>query len=156
VWRHRNARAVAMLRHSAGLSGSQRPVVSRGGCWEVIQISTAARIATRMPTTTHTVMAAVVAWKPRTHGEIRVHNPTIRFSHSSQTANAASAAIASTAMITPTILAFTAAVLPANPKIQGDTNRNAPRIRFATSQYLALVQSLIFPSIEVDSPAWNK
>ena len=41
-----------------------------------------------------TVIAVVAPWKPRTQGETRTHNPTIRFSHSSQIANAASAAIA--------------------------------------------------------------
>src|SRR5690242_13654221 len=101
-----------------------------------------------MPTTTVTVMAFVTSWKPTTHGDIRVHNPTIRFSHSSQTANAASASIASTAMTTPTMLAFSAALVPLNPKIQGETNRNAPRIRLATSQYLAFVQSFMLSSIE--------
>src|ERR1700746_248599 len=72
---------------------NQRPVVSRGGIWDIIQSSIAARIATAAPITTCTVIA-VVPWKPNTQGETRAHKPTTRFSHSSHTANAASAAIA--------------------------------------------------------------
>jgi hypothetical protein len=57
-------------------SASQLPVVSRGGIWDIIQISIAARIATAAPMITCTVIA-VVPWKPKTQGETSVHNPTI-------------------------------------------------------------------------------
>ncbi len=84
----------------------QRFTVNRGGICCIIQSSIAASTATAMPTTTWIVMALVVPWKPSTQGETRTHNPTIRFSHSSQTANAARAAIASTAMTMPAMWAF--------------------------------------------------
>src|SRR6266568_2742565 len=129
----------------------QRPVVSRGGIWDIIQSSMAARIATAAPMTTWTVIA-VVPWKPNTQGETRTHSPTMRFSHSSQTANAASAAIASTAMTMPETKAFSETFPASNPNIQGEKNRNAPRTKFATSHNFALVQfSIQFsmtPSIE--------
>src|SRR5258707_11389431 len=112
----------------------------------MIQISTAARIATAAPMITCTVIA-VVPWKPNTQGETSVHNPTMRFSHSSQTANAASAAIASAAMTMPAIMAFSEALPASNPNIQGEKNRNAPRTRLATSHHFAFVQfSIMTPS----------
>src|ERR1700746_3438345 len=88
-------------------------------------------------------MALVLASKPNSQGDTRVQRPTTRFNHSSHTAKAASAAIASAATTMPAIVAFSAAVVPPNPKIQGDRNRKAPRIRLATSQYLAFVQFAI-------------
>jgi hypothetical protein len=57
-------------------------------------------------------------------------------------------------MATPAILAFSAAV-PAKPNIQGEKNRIAPRIRFATSHNFAFVQFSMTPSIE-SSPARPK
>jgi hypothetical protein len=47
-------------------------VVSRGGIWDIIQSSIAARIATAAPMITCTVIA-VVPWKPKTQGETSVH-----------------------------------------------------------------------------------
>ena len=40
-----------------------------------------------------TVIAALLAANPNTHGDTMTQRPTIRFSHSSYTANAVSAAI---------------------------------------------------------------
>src|SRR3982074_2005336 len=108
----------------------------------MIQLSAAARIATAAPMITCTVIA-VVPWKPNTQGETSVHNPTMRFSHSSQIAKAARAAIAM-----PAILAFSEAFPASNPNIQGEKNRHAPRIRLATSQNFALLQLSMAPSIE--------
>src|ERR1700674_3677552 len=113
----------------------------------MIQISTAARIATAAPMITCTVIA-VVPGKPNTQGETSVHNPTMRFSHSSQIAKAARAATASTAIAMPAILAFSEAFPASNPNIQGEKNRHAPRIRFATSQNFALLQLSMAPSVE--------
>src|SRR5262249_15916714 len=96
----------------------------------------------------HTAAALVVAWKPSTQGETTVHSPTIRFSHSSHTAKAAIAATASVTITTLVMLAFSAAVVPPNPKIQGEKNRKAPRIRLAPSQSRAFVQFSMTPSIE--------
>src|SRR5512143_267154 len=86
---------------------------------------------------------AVPLANPSTQGEIRTQRPMIKFSHSSQTASAAKAAIDITAMITPLTKAFVEAAPPENPKIQGDTKRIAPRIRLATSQSLALLHSFM-------------
>jgi len=51
-------------------SASQLPVVSRGGIWDIIQSSIAARIATAAPMITCTVIA-VVPWKPNTQAPSR-------------------------------------------------------------------------------------
>src|SRR5436305_3452564 len=99
-----------------------RPVVSRGGFWDIIQRSIAARIATAAPMMTWTVIA--VPWNPSNQGETNVHIPTIRLSHSSQIANAASAMIASTAITTPAIWAFPEVLPASNPKIQGEKKKN--------------------------------
>src|SRR5258706_10810393 len=72
----------------------------------------------------------------------------MRFSHSSQIAKAARAAMASTAITMPAILAFSEALPAPNPNIQGEKNRTAPRIRFATSQSFVLLQFSMAPSIE--------
>ena len=145
-------RAEVLSRCALRANPSQRPVVSRGG--DTIQSSIAARMATAAPMTTWTVIA-VVPWKPNTQGETSVHNPTMRFSHSSQTANAASAAIASTAMTMPAIMAFSEALPASNANIQGEKNRIAPRTRFATSHNFAFVQfSIMTPSIE-GSPGYS-
>src|SRR5882757_8701542 len=86
---------------------------------------------------------AVVPWKPNTQGDTSVHNPTIRFSHSSQTANAANAAIARIAITRPERVAFWEIFPAAKPNIHGETNRIAPRTRLATSHNFALVQSFM-------------
>src|SRR5258706_8042775 len=86
---------------------------------------------------------AVVPWKPNTQGDTIVHNPTIRFSHSSQTANAANAAIARIAITRPERVAFWEIFPAAKPNIHGETNRIAPRTRLATSHNFALVQSFM-------------
>src|SRR6266478_6224479 len=130
-------------------------MVSRGGNWDIIQSSMAAMMATVAPMTTWTVIA-VVPWKPNIQGETSVHNPTMRFSHSSHMANAASAAIASAAMAMPAILAFSEALPASNPNIQGETNKIAPRIRFATSHNFAFVQVFMTPSIEGFPPLVNR
>src|ERR1700745_381518 len=123
-------------------------MVSRGGNWDIIQSSIAARMATAAPMITWTVIA-VVPWKPNTQGETSVHKPTMRFSHSSQTANAAKAAIASTAITMPAIKAFSEAIPVPYPNIHGEKNRMAPRIRLATSHHFAFVQfSIMTPSTE--------
>ena len=69
------------------------------------------------------------------------HSPTIRFSHSSQIANAASAATDSTAMRMPTVEAVCHCAPVERPKSQGEKNRIMPRSKFPTSQSLALDQS---------------
>jgi hypothetical protein len=51
-------------------------------------------------------------------------------------------------MTIPAILAFSEALPASNPNIQGEKNRIAPRIRFATSHNLAFVQFSMTPSIE--------
>src|SRR5262249_23077589 len=89
---------------------------------------------------------AVVPAKPSTHGETKTHAPTIRLSHSSQTANAASAAKDIAAMTIPLITGFCNAAPLGKPKIQGDAKRITPRIRLATSQSLALLHSFMTSS----------
>src|SRR6266404_6316699 len=140
---------------ASGDATPQRLVVSRGGIWDIIQSSIAAMMATAAPMTTCTVIA-VVPWKPNTQGETSVHNPTMRFSHSSQMANAVSAAIAIATMAIPAILAFPEALPASNPNIQGETNKIAPRIRFATSHNFAFVQFSMTPSIERFPPLVNQ
>jgi len=71
----------------------------------MIHSSTAASAATIKPTITCTDMA-VVAWKPISQGDTTTHSPTMKLSHSSQIAKFVSAAIDSTAITTPLIMAF--------------------------------------------------
>src|SRR6266568_3464743 len=113
----------------------------------------AARTATAMPTTTWIVIAVLAPWNPSTQGATSVHKPTIRFSHSSHTAKAASAAMASTAIAIPAMYAFWEAAPASKPNIQGEQNRNAPRIRFATSHNFAFVQFSMTSSL---SPHANR
>ena len=90
------------------------------------------------PMTTWACIAVVPA-KPSTQGETKTQMPTIRLSHSSQTANAANAAIDIAAMTIPLTKAFFYGAPLEKRKIQGDTKRITPRIRLATSQSLALL-----------------
>jgi hypothetical protein len=53
----------------------------------------------------------------------------------------------------PAMLAFSEARPALNPNIQGDRNRTAPRIKFATSHNFAFVQLSMTTSIEKVSPA---
>src|SRR6202011_3248900 len=93
---------------------------------------------------------AVVPWKPNTQGDTSVHNPTTRFSHSSQTANAASAAIARIAMTRPEMVAFSETLPAAKPNSHGEATRIAPRTRLATSHNFAFVQfSMTHPPLKI-------
>jgi len=67
---------------------------------------------------------AVVPAKPSTQGETKTQTPMIRLSHSSQTVNAANAAMDIAAMTIPLITAFCDAAPLGTPKIQGDANLN--------------------------------
>ena len=49
------------------------------------------------------MLMAALFWNPSSHGDTISAKAAIRMNHSSQTANAASAAIESTAMMMPTI-----------------------------------------------------
>src|SRR5262249_1731344 len=97
------------------------------------------------PMTTWACMAGLPP-KPSTPGEIKNQTPTNRLSHSSQTANAANAAIDITAMTIPLTTAFCEAAPLGKPKIQGATKRIPPRTRLATSQSLALLHSFMTSS----------
>src|SRR5262245_18930570 len=103
------------------------------------------------PMTTWTCMAVLPA-KLSTQGEIKTQTPTIRLSHSSQTANAANAAIDITAMTIPLTTAFCEAAPLGKPKIQGATKRIPPRTRLATSQSLALLHSFMTSSFLYPRP----
>src|SRR5262245_51349777 len=89
---------------------------------------------------------AVVPAKPSTQGETKTQTPTTRLSNSSQTVNAANAAIDIAAMTIPLTTAFCDAAPLGKPKIQGDAKRINPRIRLATSQSLALLHSFMTSS----------
>ena len=78
------------------------------------------------PMTTWTCIAVVPA-KPSTQGETKTQMPRIRLSHSSQTANAANAAIDIAAMTIPLTKAFFDGAPLEKRKIQGDTKRIAPK-----------------------------
>jgi hypothetical protein len=100
----------------------QPPVVSRGGIWDIIQSSIAARIATAAPMITCTVIA-VVPWKPNTQGDTNAHKPTMRFSYSSHSANAASAAIARIAITRPVTWALLGSGVEAEHPGRSEQNR---------------------------------
>ena len=84
---------------------------------------------------------ASLSWNPRSQGDTIRANPAIRLSHSSHTANAASAAIESAAMRSPVIEAVCHCAPVARSNVQGEKNRTMPRIRLATSHSFAVDQS---------------
>jgi hypothetical protein len=78
-----------------------------------------------VPITTSMVMASL-SWKPMSQGDTMSVRPAIRLSHSSQTANAASAAVDSTAMKIAMIEAVCHCAPVDGPKSQGEKNRIMP------------------------------
>src|SRR5262249_46818472 len=120
--------------------------------WETSNNSIAASSATRAPITTVTYIAVVPA-KWRTQGETISHRPTTRLIHSSQTVKAASAAIDSTTMMIPAIIALVDSCPAGYENIHGLANRIMPRMRFPTSHSLVLLHWSIVSSVEQDASA---
>src|SRR5580700_2871122 len=122
-----------------------RPVLDLCQAWDArlasyrYQASNAASAATLIPMATSMVMAW--SWKPSSHGNTINASPAIRLSHSSQTANAASAAIDSTAMMIPAIDAVCICAPLDRSNSQGEKNRTPLNSKLATSQSRTLDQS---------------
>ncbi len=118
----------------------QRPAVSRGEFWDIIQSSIAQPGSYRPRRSPH----GPSSWwflKPNTQGETRARNLDDQVQPLLHTANAASAAIAQNRNDDAGNVGVSGAAPEAKPSSPGDSNRIAPRTRFATSQNFAFVNS---------------
>src|SRR5207247_8428619 len=108
-----------------------------------------ATIATRMPTIRCTRVALVSPENATSHGAMATQIPSARLIHSSHSANAVIAAMASAPIAKPQSHAFQlAADSDVKPKIHGVRNNQAPRARLTTSAsasflHMSLINGLL-------------
>src|SRR6516164_8764941 len=138
----------------------QRYALTRGGVRCTNHSLTPATTATMMPVTTWTQVGVAWAANPTAHADTATQTPSKRLIHSSHSANASSAASATTPIATPLSQAFQlAAALGTKPKIHGVRNSQAPKTRLITSAIVSRFSScsigrppLAFAAISAESP----
>src|SRR6516165_1210437 len=124
----------------------QRYALTRGGVRCMSHNLTPATTATMIPVTTWTQVAVAWTANQTAHADTATQTPSKRLIHSSHSADANSAASATTPIATPLSQAFQlAAVLGTKPKIHGVRNSQAPKTRLITSASVSLFSSRNFP-----------
>src|SRR6516225_9235754 len=131
----------------------QRYALTRGGVRCMSQNLTPATTATMIAVTTWTRVAVAWTANQTAHADTATQTPSKRLIHSSHSANANSAASATTPIATPLSQAFQlAAVLGTKPKIHGVRNSQAPKTRLITSAIVSLFFSCSFSDCSFGRP----